>query len=214
MTQRKNRKVDQGQHENILKASKNGDSLRVIAGRFGISHQAVSNILKQFPDYVVERVHKSVPEDKHQEIIDRHKAGETLKSIAYSIGVSTGTVKSTLERLNAYTKRGAGFTDKQCLDILVHFNQGMTRRELAVKYDAPSSTITAAMKKAERISAERGIVVPPKVGKHKRAPRKNLTEKMIETIRADIAAGERDHRIAAKLDIDECTVYRIRKMDN
>ena len=134
--------------EEVIDRYQQGDNLSTLAHRYGVSTGMIHRFLEA---HGVERrssapqagVPRVVSPETEAEILRRNREGESLRSIATSLGVSRAAVRNVLDRQSVQPsgpKRGPR-PDLPMAEIARRHSSGETAKELAAAYGVSAATI-------------------------------------------------------------------------
>jgi len=163
--QAKPRKADPGRAGNrltaadeqrIIEAYNAGVSIHGVAGTLGYSRNAVRRVLRNSPEVQL-RDDGCKPKMSRDELIQRHKAGQTPRMIADACGAHIKTVHQRLADLGLEIQQQAvGLPDKE---IVAAYRSGVSMAELARSYGAGRRTIAMRLAAAGHVSEGRDPVI-------------------------------------------------------
>lgn len=134
--------------EEVITRYRQGDSLAILAQHYGVSVKTIQRLMKA---HGVERrssapqagVPRVVSAETEAKIVQRNRAGESLRSIATSLGISRSAVKSVLDRrcvAPSGPKRGPR-PDLPMEEIAKRRASGDTAEQLAADFGVSAATI-------------------------------------------------------------------------
>ena len=162
--------------QEIITLYQQGIYIYKLSEKFNLNKTTISRLLKKNNIYVKNsKDFKKLNEKQEQEIVNHYQSWASLAQLAEMYNVSTFTIKRTLKNYGAYVKSPAGsnlitwkITKKDEREIIKLYQQGLSLRKIAEKFDVIDETIASALKRNNvRIRSKTAHIVKINKKQHK-----------------------------------------------
>jgi transposase len=149
------KKISDELEQEIITLYQQGIYIYKLSEKFNLNKTTISRLLKKNNIYVKNsKDFKKLNEKQEQEIVNHYQSWASLTQLAEMYNVSTFTIKRTLKNYGAYIKSPAGsnlitwkITKKDEREIIKLYQQGLSLRKIAEKFDVIDETIASALKR-------------------------------------------------------------------
>jgi len=150
--QERNKKLSEGQKEEIAIAYKEGETAQKLARRYGVTGPTIKKALQESGVDVrsYSEAQGGLTDDKIRELIDLYKEGWNTVQLAENYGIGDGTVGRYLDRAGVqkrtWSEARGGLSDKQKEEVVRRYLDGETSVDIAKDYDVYYGSVLRAVK--------------------------------------------------------------------